>query len=145
MLRGNHPARVDEKGRIKVPSAFLAELRELGNQFYVTSENGDYVRVYPMKAWTEIEEKLARVSSHNRVKQKFLTRTNYYGQVIEMDGQGRLLIPTVLREAAQMKGEVNVLGNLTYLTIWNQTRFLDQLNNNPITAEDEKILEDLGI
>src|SRR5207245_6888067 len=73
---------------------------------YVTSENGDYVRIYPMQVWSEIEEKLARLSSHNRTKQKFLTRANYFGQVVEMDGQGRVLIPPVLREAAQMKGEV---------------------------------------
>ena len=86
MLRGNYPAKVDEKGRVKIPAAYLEELREYGNKFYVTSENGDYVRVYPMKIWNEIEEKLARLSSHNRTKQKFLTRTNYYGQVVELDG-----------------------------------------------------------
>ncbi len=103
MLRGNYPARVDEKGRVKIPAAFLEALREYGNKFYVTSENGDYVRVYPMKIWNEIEEKLARLSSHNRTKQKFLTRTNYYGQVVELDGQGRILVPPILREAAQMQ------------------------------------------
>lgn len=145
MLRGNYPAKVDEKGRVKIPVAFLAELREMGERFYVTSENGDFVRIYPMKVWNEIEEKLARVSSHNRAKQKFLTRANYYGQVVSLDGQGRLLIPPVLREAAQMRGEVNVLGNLTYLAVWNHARFLEQLNSNPITADDEKTLEDLGI
>lgn len=145
MLRGNYPAKVDEKGRVKIPVAFLAELRDLGEKFYVTSENGDFVRIYPMKVWNEIEEKLARISSHNRAKQKFLTRTNYYGQVVTLDGQGRILIPPVLREAAQMKGEVDVLGNLNYLTVWNHARFLEQLNRNPITAEDEKTLEDLGI
>jgi len=145
MLRGNHPATVDSKGRLKIPAAFLGELREMGEKFYVTSEKGDCAQVFPMKVWDEIEQKLARVSSHTRAKQKFLTRTNYYGQVVELDGQGRLLIPPVLREAAQMHGEVNVLGNLTYLTIWNHARFLDQLNSNPITAEDEKVLEDLGI
>ena len=110
MLRGNYPAKVDEKGRVKIPAAFLESLREYGNKFYVTSENGDYVRVYPMKIWNEIEEKLARLSSHNRTKQKFLTRTNYYGQVVELDGQGRILVPPILRESAQMRGDVDVLG-----------------------------------
>ena len=145
MLRGNYPAKVDEKGRVKIPAAFLEELREYGNKFYVTSENGDYVRVYPMKIWNEIEEKLARLSSHNRTKQKFLTRTIYYGQVVELDGQGRLLVPGILRESAQMRGDVDVLGNLTYLQVWNHTRFLDSMKENPITDDDEKILDDLGI
>ncbi len=145
MLRGNYPAKVDEKGRLKIPAAFLESLREHGPQFYVTSENGDYVRIYPMKVWSEIEERLARLSSHNRTKQKFLTRANYFGQVVEMDRQGRVLIPPVLREAAQMKGDVDVLGNLNYLEVWNHARFLENLNKNPITPEDEKTLDDLGI
>lgn len=145
VLRGNYPARVDEKGRVKIPAAFLEALREYGNKFYVTSENGDYVRVYPMKIWNEIEEKLARLSSHNRTKQKFLTRTNYYGQVVELDGQGRILVPPILRESAQMRGDVDVLGNLNYLQIWNHTRFLDNLKTSPITDDDEKTLDELGI
>jgi transcriptional regulator MraZ len=145
VLRGNYPAKVDEKGRVKIPAAFLEALQEYGNKFYVTSENGDYVRVYPMKIWNEIEEKLARLSSHNRTKQKFLTRTNYYGQVVELDGQGRILVPSILRESAQMRGDVDVLGNLTYLEIWNHTRFLDNLKASPITDEDEKTLDELGI
>ena len=145
VLRGNYPAKVDDKGRVKIPAAFLEALREYGNKFYVTSENGDYVRVYPMKIWNEIEDKLARLSSHNRTKQKFLTRTNYYGQVVELDGQGRILVPPILRETAQMRGDVDVLGNLTYLEIWNHTRFLDNLKASPITDEDEQTLDGLGI
>jgi MraZ protein len=145
MLRGNYPATVDEKGRVKIPADFLAELQRLGKKFYVTSASGEYARIYPMKAWEEIEKKLAKKSSYNAAKQKFLSRTNYYGQVVEVDGQGRILIPPVLRESAAMKGEVDVQGNLTYLQVWNHARFLEQLNRNPITAEDEKAFEDLGI
>jgi MraZ protein len=145
MLRGNYPGTVDEKGRMKIPADFLAELRKTGTKFYVTSETGGFAKIYPMKAWEEIEKKLAKVSSHNRAKQKFLARANYYGQVVEVDGQGRLLIPPVLRESAEMKGEVDVQGQLTYLEVWNHGRFLEQLNRNPITADDEKELEGLGI
>jgi MraZ protein len=145
MLRGNYLATVDEKGRMKIPADFLAELRKTGKKFYVTSETGGMARIYPMKSWEEIEKKLAKVSSHNRAKQKFLARANYYGQVVEVDGQGRILIPPTLRESAQMKGEVDVQGQLTYLEVWNHAQFLEQLNRNPITAEDEKELDLLGI
>lgn len=145
MLRGSHLATVDEKGRVKVPADFLPELRRHGKQFYVTSENGDYARIYPMKVWDEIEKKLAKLSSHNPTKQKFLARTNYYGQVVELDGQDRVLIPPVLRESAQMKGEVSVSGQLTYLEVWNHARYQEQMKNNPITAEDAKVLDELGI
>ena len=145
MLRGNYPATVDSKGRLKIPSTFLGTLRDYGDEFFVTSENGDRVRVYPMKVWKQIEEKLAQLSSHNATKQKFLNRTNYFGQVVKMDRQGRVLIPPVLREAAEMKGEVDVLGNLNYLEVWNHGRFMDSLKSSPITADDWKTLDDLGI
>ena len=145
MLRGNYPATVDDKGRLKIPSAYLDTLKKGGKQFFVTSENGECARVYPIKIWEAIEQKLAKLSTHNRSKQRFLDRANYYGQVVEMDGQGRILIPGVLREAAQMKGDVDVLGELSYLDVWNHTRFVENLNRNPLTDEDFKTLDSLGI
>jgi len=144
MLRGNYLATADEKGRVKIPADFLAELRRLGKKFYVTSATGDHARIYPMKVWEEIEKKLAKRSSYNPARQKFLALTNYYGQVVEVDGQGRVLIPSILRESAAIKGEVDVQGNLTYLQVWNHARFLEQLNRNPVTAEDIKAFDDLG-
>jgi MraZ protein len=145
MLRGNKPARVDEKGRLKIPSDFVGDLKEYGKQFYVTSETGEYARIYPMKEWAEIERKLSKLSSHNRTKQKFLTWTNYYGQVVELDGQDRILIPPVLREAAQIKGDVDVMGFLTYLEVRNHTRVLDEMKKNPFTDDDFGTLDGLGI
>jgi MraZ protein len=145
MLRGNIPARVDEKGRLKIPAAFLEELKASGGQFYVTSETGETARIYPMKVWEEIEGKLSRLSSHNRTKEKFLLWTNYYGQAVEIDSQGRILIPPVLREAAQMKGEVDVNGNLTYLEVRNHVLSLENLKKSQLTEDDWKILDDLGV
>src|SRR5579863_6081229 len=145
MLRGNYPATADEKGRVKIPADFLAELRRSGKTFYVTSATGDHARIYPMKAWEEIEKKLAKRSSYNPARQKFLARTNYYGQVVELDGQGRILIPPVLRDTAQMKGEVTVNGALNILEVWNHARFLEQMKSNPMTPEDEKALDQSGI
>lgn len=146
MLRGSYPARVDDKGRLKIPAAFLDELRESESaKFFVTSHNGQFVRIYPLEEWSRIEERLAQVSSTNRAKKKFLNLVNYYGQVVSLDKQGRLLIPSLLRESAAMKGEVAVLGSLTYLDVWNRQRLLEDLRKNPLTADDEKILDELGV
>jgi MraZ protein len=139
-LRGNCPAKVDEKGRLKIPSVFLAELKEYGNQFYITSTTGETARVYPMKVWSEIEDKLAQKPSTDVAKRKFLMRTSYFGQVAELDGQGRLLLPAVLREAAQTMGEVDVFGALNYLEVMNHTRVLDKLKNEPYTDADDTAL-----
>jgi len=146
MLRGNYPARIDEKGRLKIPTPFKQELeRSYDAQFCVTSLDGQYVRIYPMEEWSKIEQKMAGNSTFNKTRRKFLERTNYFGQIVRWDKQGRILVPAVLREAAEMKGEVAVLGNLTYLAVWNNERFLAEIRNNPITTEDERILDELGI
>lgn len=144
-LRGNYPAKVDEKGRLKIPAAFLEALREYGNQFYITSPTGETARIYPMKVWNEIEDKLAKLPSTNKSKRKFLMRTSYFGQVVDLDGQGRVLLPSVLREASQAKGDVAVLGALDYLEVMNNARALDQMKSEPYTDDDDKALGDLGI
>jgi MraZ protein len=139
-LRGNCPAKIDEKGRLKIPSVFLDELKEYGNQFYITSPTGESARIYPLKVWSEIEDKLAQLPSNNVAKRKFLMRTSYFGQQAELDGQGRLLLPAVLREAAQTMGEVDVFGTLNYLDVMNHTRVLDKLKNEPYTDADDTAL-----
>ena len=145
MFRGNHRTRVDEKGRLKVPAEFKRVIDEkYGTQFYITSFDGKVAQVYPFEEWERIEQKLAALPTYSPARKKFLTRTNYYGQVVEMDGQGRLLIPQTLREAAQIRGEVAVLGNLTYLEVRNKEA-LDKEIKEPFTDEDTKTLDDLGI
>jgi len=146
MLRGNYPATVDGKGRLKIPTGFKTYLDEnFGQDFYLTSLDGQFVRVYPFSVWRGIEDKLAALPSMNKLKKKFLDRTNYWGQWGRMDGQGRVLIPTQLRESAAMHGEVAVLGYLNYLDVWNAERFRDSLEHDPFTSEDLEGLGNLGI
>jgi transcriptional regulator MraZ len=146
MFRGNHPTRVDEKGRLKIPAEFKRVIDEkYGQQFYITSLDGKVAQVYPFEEWERIEQKLAALSSFNPTKKKFLDRTNYYGQQVEMDGQGRLLLPQLLRESGQIKGEVAVLGNLTYLVVRNLELFKKEIEEEKFTPADEKTLDELGI
>ncbi len=145
MFRGNHPTRVDEKGRLKVPAEFKRTVDEkYGAQFYITSVDGRIAQIYPFEEWQRIEEKLAKLSNFNPAKKNFLTRTNYYGQVVEIDGQGRLLIPQILREAAEIKGEVAVMGMLTHLVVRNMEAIRAEVQA-PFTEEDEKTLNEAGI
>jgi MraZ protein len=145
MFRGNHPTRVDEKGRLKVPAEFKRVIDEkYGAQFYITSLDGKVAQLYPFEEWERIEQKLASLSNFNPTKKKFLTRTNYYGQVVEMDGQGRLLLPQLLRESAQLKGEVAVMGYLNRLEVQGMESVRKEVEE-PFTVEDEQGLDDLGI
>ena len=146
MLRGNAPATIDEKGRLKIPSVFRDDIEESwGGDFYVTSLTGESALIYPLPVWQEIEERLAKLPSLNSTKKKFLDRTNYYGQLAAADKSARILIPTLLRESARMAGEVAVLGCLNYLEVWNNERFLGRLKEQPFTEDDQDVLSKLGI
>ncbi|MGP0019282.1 MAG: division/cell wall cluster transcriptional repressor MraZ [Candidatus Sulfotelmatobacter sp.] len=146
MFRGNHPTRVDEKGRLKVPAEFKRVIDEkYGQQFYITSLDGDVAQVYPFEEWERIEQKLAGLSTFNPTKKKFLSKVNYWGQVVEMDGQGRLLIPQLLRDSAQIKGEVAVSGYQTYLEVRNMDAYRRKMQDEKFTPDDEKTLDTLGI
>jgi MraZ protein len=146
VLRGSYPARIDDKGRLKIPNAFRAFVEEQhGAGLYITSLTGESVRVYAMPAWRALEERLAKMPSTHPARLKFLDRVNYYGQVTEFDVQGRVLIPARLRDAAGMTGEVDVLGLVDYLDVWNHERFLAKLQREPFTDDDARALADFGI
>ncbi len=146
MLRGNYTARIDSKGRLKIPTPFrrLIEDRH-GTGFYVTSLTGENVRLYPLPEWESIEQRLALLPSMDPARRKFLDRTNYYGQQTVMDAQGRVLIHPLLRRSAGVIGDVAVLGYLTYLEVWELDKFKERLLSDPYTEEDESAIARLGI
>ena len=146
MLRGNYTARIDPKGRLKVPTPFRRIVEEKhGVGVYVTSLTGENVRIYPLPEWEAIEQRLALLPSMDPARRKFLDRTNYYGQQTAMDGQGRILIHPLLRKSAGIYGDVAVLGYLTYLEVWELERFERRLQSDPYTEEDEAAIARLGI
>ena len=147
MLRGSYSAKIDAKGRLKIPNAFrgLVEGQNRGTAVYVTSLTGDSVRIYPMSVWAAVEERLSRMPSTHPARLKFLDRVNYYGQVSEFDVQGRVLIPARLRDGAGMTGDVDVLGLVDYLDVWNHERFLSKLQREPFSDDDARALAEHGI
>ena len=146
MFRGNSPASVDDKGRLKVPTVYRSLLdSKYGRELFLTSVTGEYVRIYPMPVWLEFEEKLSQVPSTHPAKLRLLDRLNYFGQASDLDAQGRVLIPVRLRDAATMSGEVDVLGQYSYLDVWNHDRFLTKLQRDPYTDDDARALSEFGI
>ncbi len=142
MFRGNHPTRVDEKGRLKLPADFKRVVEEkYGTQFYITSRDGKDAEIFPMQEWEKIEQKLADIPSFNPAKKKFLDYVNYYGQATEMDAQGRVLLPQILREKTNTLGDVLVFGMQTYLKVTNREAFVAKMDLEPMTEEDERALE----
>ena len=122
-LRGSAPARIDDKGRLKVPTIFRSVIHDQqGPDVFVTSLTGDCVRIYPMTAWLEVERKLSNIPENHPARLKFLDRVNYYGQTGEL-----------------------VFGRISYLDVWNEERFVQKLQRDPWTDEDGLRLSEHGI
>lgn len=146
MLRGNQPATVDDKGRIKVPTSFRGTIRDAyGAEVFLTSVDGNNVRIYPLSVWATVEERINKIPAMSPARQKLMDRVNYYGHVTTMDKQGRVLVPSLLRDAAQMSGEVVVMGQMDHLVVWNHEVFRSRLEAEPLTTEDLEKLAELGI
>ncbi len=146
MFRGSAPAKIDSKGRLKVPTEFRRLLEEShGPDVFITSIVGQSAMLYPLSVWEGIERKLADVPSSDRSKQRFLERVNYFGQQLRLDAQGRVVIPQILRERAEMIGDVVVSGRIEHLEIWNHERFGQKLLEEPFSDEDFQALAERGI
>jgi MraZ protein len=146
VLRGNHAAKIDDKGRLKIPNAFRALIeKQHGAEVFVTSLTGEYVRLYPMPVWLALEEKLAHVPSSHPARLKYFDRVNYYGQTAQIDVQGRVVIHQRLRDSAGMTGDVDVLGQYDTLDVWNHERFVAKLQREPYGDDDARALAEFGI
>jgi MraZ protein len=146
VFKGHETTRADDKGRLKVPAVFRSPLEaKYGRELFVTSVTGDFVSIYPMPVWAEIEQKLAKMPTTHPSRGRFLERVNYFGQLAELDAQGRVLIPARLRDTASISGDIDVLGQVTYLDAWNHDRLWTKLQREPFTEADARALSEFGI
>jgi len=136
VFRGNNPAKVDDKGRLKIPSGFKTLLDAANvTQFFITSTDGKSAEIWPLPEWEKKEKLLAEYSI---AVQKYLNLTSYYGQQVEMDSQSRVVLPQILRDRAKLNAEVVVLGKLVYLDVQNEKEFEQRIAGFAMTDEDRQ-------
>jgi MraZ protein len=145
-LRGSAPTRIDDKGRLKIPTLFRSLMQDHpGPDVFVTSVTGESVRIYPMSVWVEVEQRLSKMPASHPSRLKFLDRVSYYGQESELDPQARIVVPPLLRDSASIVGDVRVFGKIDYLEVWNEERFAQKLARDQWTDEDGLKLAEHGI
>jgi MraZ protein len=146
MLRGSAQARIDDKGRLKVPTQFLRFIQErYGLEVFITSIEGQSALVFPLAVWEERELKLLALPGADPLRRKYLERANFYGQQSELDGQGRVVIPPLLRQSAAITGDVSVNGRLDHLEVWNHDRLMKRFVDQPFTDQDYQQLSERGV
>jgi len=146
MFRGSAQAKIDDKGRLKVPTAFQRHIEERwGPEVFVTSVVGESAFLFPLPVWEEIENRLAALPSTHPAKTKYIERTSYFGQEGKLDAQGRIVLPPLLRESAGMEGEVVVMAQIDRLEVWNRERFEKRRLAEPMSPDDWQALSEAGI
>jgi MraZ protein len=137
MFRGTQEAKIDEKGRLKLPADFMKLIveKEYGTQFFITSRDGKVAEVWPMPEWEKEEQKKANLPEDDLAKLTWLEFVNGWGGVAEIDKQDRLMLPRKIRERFNLVNEeVDVTGFQRYLVVRSQRMAEERLDSMVVAA-----------
>ena len=144
-FRGGYPATIDAKGRFKLPAKLREQLeRGFGRDDYVSTFFPHELRVYPLAAWQGVEERLLNKPAMKPAVLKLIERVNY-GQLLDVDDQGRILVPALLREMVDVEGEVVVSGRINHLAVTNRSRAASFLKEASLSDEELEELAQLEL
>ena len=138
MFMGEYNHTIDAKGRLIVPAKF----REiLGDNFIVTKGLDGCLFVYPNDEWTRFEEKLKSLPLTNKNARQFTRFFLAGAAACEVDKQGRILLPQVLREFASLEKDVVLVGVASRIEIWGRERWDEAMNT--YEGDMEKVAENM--
>ena len=120
MFMGEYNHTIDAKGRLIVPSKFR---EALGDTFVVTKGLDGCLFVYDNEEWQAFEEKLRSLPITNKEARQFARFFLAGAAEVEVDKQGRILVPNILREFAQISKDVVLIGVASRIEIWSRERF----------------------
>ncbi len=132
MFMGQYEHSIDAKGRTIIPAKYR---EDLGDTFVVTRGLDGCLYLYPSPAWQEFVDKLQHLPSNlknRQIQRQFLSKA----MEVTLDKQGRILIPALLRDIANLEKDVVFVGMMNHVEIWDKAR-LEQEN----IAENEELLE----
>lgn len=145
MFRGINGVNVDEKGRIVMPTRYRERLRDSGIVLTIDTEERCLL-LYPSIEWEEIERKLAGLPSFNSAARRIQRLLIGHATDVEMDTQGRFLLPPLLREYAGLEKRAVLVGQGKKFELWNEAhwevcrgRWLEEESHTQLPNEVESI------
>jgi MraZ protein len=143
MFRGQYEHAIDDKGRLSIP-AKLREVLKKEKTLVLTSFDA-YITAFPMKAWRVIEGRIRSNPTFKRDMRDFLRLVYSSAEDVEIDPQGRILIPQALRQRAGITREVVILGVMDQIEIWDKARWEAKVSTAPSSEELSAKLGELGV
>lgn len=138
---GEYNHTIDAKGRLIIPSKFR---EALGDEFVVTKGLDGCLFVYDNKEWSAFEEKLKALPLTNKEARQFVRFFLAGATLAEVDKQGRILVPGVLREFAGLEKEVVLIGVASRVEIWSKERW-DNAASYDDVEEIAEHMSELGL
>jgi len=128
-MTGIYDHKIDDKGRLFIPSELR---RELGEVFHVTISNEDCLAAHPNESWERFIDKVKALPMSKQPKMRsFFSNASR----CELDKQGRFLLPQKLRDKVGLKKDVSVVGIGTFVQLWDSEKF-KQINEQESTSEN---------
>ena len=141
MFMGEYNHTIDTKGRLIIPSKF----RELlGDEFIVTKGLDGCLFVFPKNEWQIFEEKLRTLPLTQKSARTYTRFFVAGATTCELDKQGRILLPSTLREFAELEKDVVLAGNLNRIEIWSKAKWIENTAFDDMDDIAEQ-MSDLGL
>lgn len=142
MLIGEYNHSIDVKGRIIMPAKFR---EDIGDTFYITisQEKGQCLKVYSPEQWQLFFEKVASIKESDKIAVRFKREVLSHSAECNVDKQGRILIPDILIKYANLEKDVAVIGQGSYIELWDYSKWLDY-NSEETEIDEEKFAEHLS-
>ena len=137
MFSGEYNHTIDAKGRLIVPAKFR---EELGEAFYITNGNDGCLNIYTKEAWETVLEKLQALPNNEatrKLRRQLIAKAN----MVDVDKQGRIPVPTALRERAELKKDVVLAGVGEKIEVWDKDRWIEVTSADDIDDISERLAE----
>ena len=141
MFRGRFEYSLDDKGRVKIPPKFKEALKDKYQNTLVLTVFDDCIYAYPYDVWEELEKKAVNLPLTNKAARRFKRMFFSSAQDVNIDKQGRILIPGVLREDAGIDKDVIILGNLDHIEIWSKEKWNSE--SKALRESEEELAEEI--
>lgn len=120
MFMGQYSHNIDDKGRLIMPSKFR---EQLGKEFVMTKGQDGCLYVYPLDEWKKIAERIQSMPINNNEGRRFMRVFFSSAASLELDKQGRVLIPQMLRNFADINRDVELIGSVGHIEIWDRDKW----------------------
>ena len=141
---GKYYYTIDPKGRVIIPSPFREIIfTNYNTKLYITNDVFDKcLHIYPQEEWSKLEEKVRPLPKSQEEVKFFMRRVIASAQEVELDKQGRILVPAAHRQDAALNAEIVIVGQIDKIELWDRKEW--DAVNDPSRLDKKVVAEKLA-